>query len=183
MSATRPPLSQADIAPPEFLADLIERYQMRVWRYLRTLGCDPALADDLTQDTFVAVMRRPPEIINDAATEGYLRRIAYHLMIDHRRRSKRMISRERIAEAESLWVRWIGFESETEPMRLLRSCFERLTPRAKLSLRMRYADRASRDEIATALDISPDGAKNLMQRAKIQLRDCIFARMTPADES
>ena len=179
MSLPRPHVSPAEATPAELVAHLIERYQTRVWRYLRTLGCDPSLADDLTQDTFVAVLRRPPEIINDAATDGYLRRVAYHLMIDHRRRAKRMVVRERIAEADSLWVRWIGCESEDEPMRLLRSCFERLTPRAKMSLRMRYADHASREEIAGALNISADGAKNLMQRAKNQLRECIQARMAP----
>ena len=179
MSPPRPQVSPADIAPTELVAYLIERYQTRVWRYLRTMGCDPALADDLTQDTFVAVLRRPPEIFNDAATDGYLRRVAYHLMIDHRRRAKRMVVCERVAEAESLWVRWIGCESEAEPMRLLRSCFERLTPRAKTSLRMRYHDHASREDIAAALEISPDGAKNLMQRAKNQMRECIQTRMAP----
>jgi RNA polymerase sigma-70 factor (ECF subfamily) len=38
---------------------------------------------------------------------------------------------------------------------------------------MRFRDRFSRAEIASALAISESGAKNLMQRAKKQLRTCV----------
>jgi RNA polymerase sigma-70 factor (ECF subfamily) len=48
-----------------------------------------------------------------------------------------------------------------------------LTDRARLALEMRFRDRGSRAEIAAALGITEHGAKNLMQRAKQQLRDCI----------
>ena len=40
---------------------LVRRHQVGVWRYLRFLGCPPELADDLAQDTFLALMRHPPE--------------------------------------------------------------------------------------------------------------------------
>ena len=40
-------------------AQLIEKYQVGVWRYLRALGCEPALADDLTQETFLSVLQHP----------------------------------------------------------------------------------------------------------------------------
>jgi RNA polymerase sigma-70 factor (ECF subfamily) len=48
-----------------------------------------------------------------------------------------------------------------------------LTERARLALTMRFRDNSSRDDIAAALEITDHGAKNLMQRAKHQLRECI----------
>jgi RNA polymerase sigma-70 factor (ECF subfamily) len=43
---------------------------------------------------------------------------------------------------------------------------------------MRFRDDSSRDEIATALEITEHGAKNLMQRAKQQLRECIERKLS-----
>ena len=44
------------------LADLVRQHQAGVWRYLRFLGCDRPLADDLTQETFLAVLETPFDI-------------------------------------------------------------------------------------------------------------------------
>ncbi len=52
-------------------AAFIAKHQEGVWRYLRAIGCDSNLADDLTQETFLAVLRRPFEWVNDAASAGY----------------------------------------------------------------------------------------------------------------
>ncbi|MDV7390211.1 sigma factor-like helix-turn-helix DNA-binding protein, partial [Arthrospira platensis SPKY1] len=59
----------------------------------------------------------------------------------------------------------------------LRECLQQLTDRARMALDMRFRDRGSRSEIAAALGISEHGAKNLMQRAKQQLRTCIERKM------
>jgi RNA polymerase sigma-70 factor (ECF subfamily) len=156
---------------------LIDKYQIKIWRYLRALGCDETLADDLTQDTFVAVLRRPFEIVNDAATAVYLKRVSYHLLVDYRRRSKRMIVTEDIDLRDRMWVRWIGENGEEEIFEYLKSCYERLTDRAKLALQLRFREGASREKIADELAISTNGAKNLMQRAKAQLKECIESRV------
>ena len=41
------------------LTDLVRSYQAGVWRYLRFLGAEDALADDLTQETFLTIWKRP----------------------------------------------------------------------------------------------------------------------------
>ncbi len=179
------PGSQSDNTDIENQVDiqsLIDRFQLSIWRYLRVLGCDETLADDLTQDTFVAVLRRPIEYLSDTATSAYLRRVAYHLLIDHRRRSKRTVLTQELDLYDQLWFRWAGGESENEIFEYLKACFDRLTDRAKLSLRMRFAEGASREKIAEALGISPNGAKNLMQRAKTQLKECIESQMNAGQE-
>ena len=62
-SAGTTPAHQPDSAstsePDPWVEELARRHQAGVWRYLRLLGCAPDLADDLVQETFLQVLRRP----------------------------------------------------------------------------------------------------------------------------
>jgi len=155
------------------LTELVARHQTSVWRYVRALGADAALADDLTQDTFLEIMRRPFTQFSDAATASYLRRVAHNLLISRRRRDRRMTVTEHIEQFDSAWMRWAGFDSGNLALDALAECFKRLTERSQLALRLRFSHDSSRQGIAESLGISEHGAKNLMQRAKLQLRHCV----------
>lgn len=159
------------------VVQLIACHQASVWRYLRALGCDACLADDLTQDTFLEVMRRPFVQYSDQATAAYLRRVAHNLFITVKRRSGKVIAVERPEDLETAWMRWAGFDGGSSALDALEHCFKRLSPRAQQALRMRFANDATREEIAEALSISEHGAKNLMQRAKTSLRECVESKL------
>jgi RNA polymerase sigma-70 factor (ECF subfamily) len=159
-------------------ARLIETYQTGVWRYLRALGCEPALAEDLTQDTFLAVLQRPFQDVSPASTSAYLRRTALNMLISHERRAGRVRSTDNIEQLDQAWARWVGNDDGEVVLDHLRDCLKRLTARARMALEMRFRDDRSRSDIAAALHISPHGAKNLMQRAKQQLRECIEAKLS-----
>jgi RNA polymerase sigma-70 factor (ECF subfamily) len=158
---------------------LIETHQAGVWRYLRAMGCDPTLAEDLTQETFLAVLQRPFQEVNAAATTSYLRKTALNMLISHERRAGRVRAVENIEQLDTTWTRWVGDDDGEQVLDHLRDCLARLTPRARLALEMRFRDDHSRTEIAEVLKITEHGAKNLMQRAKQQLRDCIEAKRSP----
>ena len=75
---------------------------------------------------------------------------------------------------DEIWDRWAGKDLTGDiAVEVLRDCLQKLTERAQLALRMRFADGTSRVEIGEALGISDHGARNLMQRAKQQLRICV----------
>jgi RNA polymerase sigma-70 factor (ECF subfamily) len=156
---------------------LIERHQTGVWRYLRALGCDPAEADDLTQETFLAVLQKPFEDYDPAATAGYLRKVAHNLFITVRRRAGRVVAVAEIEQVDTAWTRWVGQDNGAAMLELLRDCLGELTQRARWALEMRFRDGLPRMEIAAELKITEHGAKNLMQRAKKQLRGCIERKM------
>ena len=165
-------------------ADLIHKHQRGIWRYLRMLGCDESTADDLTQETFLRVLRRDDFVQhNDSATAGYLRRTAYNLLVSRHRKLGRM---QTIAEPQLLdetWDRWAGKDLTGDAaVEALQDCFEKLTERARLALRMRFDSSASRVEIGEALGITDHGARNLMQRAKQQLRQCVEEKLQLSDE-
>lgn len=157
---------------------MIADHQAGVWRYLRAIGCDAALADDITQETFVAVIRRPFVQVNAAATVSYLRRVAYHLLVSYRRRQKKMFVTSELEQLDAQWMRWAGADGDGNDVTdALSDCFKRLTQRAQLSLRLRFAENASRELIAQQLGITEHGAKNLMQRAKTQLKECLDGKL------
>jgi RNA polymerase sigma-70 factor (ECF subfamily) len=158
-------------------ARLIATYQAGVWRYLRALGCDAALADDLTQETLIRILERPFEHVHEAATAAYLRRTAHNLFISHRRREGKLAEAAGIEAVTADWSRWAEHDAGEDLLAALRECLQGLTDRARLALEMRFRDHRSRAEIAAALAITEHGAKNLMQRAKQQLRECIEQKL------
>jgi RNA polymerase sigma-70 factor (ECF subfamily) len=156
---------------------LIQTHQAGVWRYLRALGCDSALAEDLTQDTFLAVLQRPFQDINATATAAYLRKTALNLLISFRRRAGKVTAVEDVEELDRTWSQWVGSDNGEELLEALKECLQGLTPRARMALERRFQQNSSRAEIAAALEITEHGAKNLMQRAKQQLRNCIEQKL------
>ncbi len=79
---------------------------------------------------------------------------------------------------DEIWDRWAGKDLTGDTaVEALRDCLGKLTDRASLALRMRFADQASRVEIGKALEITEHGARNLMQRAKQQLRTCVEEKL------
>jgi RNA polymerase sigma-70 factor (ECF subfamily) len=143
------------------------------------LGCDTATADDLTQETFLRVLRRDNFVQhNDAATSSYLRRTAYNLLVSLHRKQGRVQTVAEAAVLDEVWDRWAGKDLTGDfAVEALQICFSTLTERAQTALRMRFAEQASRVEIGKALEITDHGARNLMQRAKMQLRDCVEERI------
>lgn len=156
---------------------LIRDHQTAVWRYLRALGCTVEQADDFTQETFLAVLEKPFQEYNPNATRAYLRKVAFNLFITAQRRSGRVIAVENVEQYDSDWTRWAGHDDGEAAIDALRECFEQLADRGQLALRMRFREKRSRAEIAEALGMTEHGAKNLMQRAKKRLRDCVEGKV------
>lgn len=145
---------------------------------MRSIGCDHSLADDLTQETFVAVLRKPFIQVSPASTSSYLRRVAFHLLVSFRRRQKRVVITSEMDQLDLQWMRWAGIDGdESDLTEALEDCFRRLTKRAQFSLKMRFGENATRELIAKELGISEHGAKNLMQRAKTQLKQCLDGKL------
>ena len=163
-------------------AELIETYQQGVWRYLRALGCQPAQADDLTQETFLAVLQRPFVDHGPAARAAYLRKVAFHQFISAQRRAGKVVAVENIEEFDQAWGQWAEQDNGELLLESLRQCLQKLTERARRALEMRFRDRDARSDIASSLGITEHGAKNLMQRAKKQLKRCIEGKIRERGE-
>ncbi len=156
---------------------LVTEHQAGVWRYLRALGCDPALAEDLTQETFLAVFQRPFHDYNRSATASYLRRTAHNLFISMQRRAGKVTAVEDVETLDRSWHQWAAEDNGEAALAALRECLGGLSQRARRALQLRFRDRETRARIAADLQITEHGAKNLMQRAKQRLRSCIESKL------
>ena len=130
-------------------AELITKHQHGVWRYLRMLGCDAATADDLTQETFLKVLRSDKfQQHSSAATSSYLRRTAYHLLVSLHRKMGRVRSVPDTRLIDQVWDRWAGKDlSGDRSVDALRHCLDALTDRARLSLRMKIGRASCRERV------------------------------------
>jgi RNA polymerase sigma-70 factor (ECF subfamily) len=160
----------------EFAA-MVREHQAGLWRYLRFLGCEAALAEDLVQETFLAVWRKPFEDRGPQATAGYLRRVAHNLFVSAVRRAKVRPAFRDLAEADRAWAGHAGEDEGDAYRAALRLCLDTLGGKARRALELFYGERGSRKEVGAELGLKPDGVKTLMRRARDALRECIGRRM------
>lgn len=171
-----PAPASSDIPRRDDLAALVQQNQVWVWRYLRFLGCDPSLADDLTQETFVAVLGRERSI-DPKALRSYLRRVASNQFKKTRSRHRRQVELVDETIAEVAFDLFCGRDDGGEYTTALRSCLASLDDRSREAIEWRYAKRRSRAEIGAHLDLAETGVKSLLQRTAARLRECIKRRM------
>ena len=83
------------VEPSVRFEQLVQAHQREVWRYLRFLGASAAEADDLTQETFLEVWRKPFVEHNERASAAYLRTVArnrFLMGVRSRGRKPRLLS-------------------------------------------------------------------------------------------
>src|SRR6202008_459247 len=85
---------------PDLLDRLIEQYQQRLYRYLLFLTGEPALAEDLFQETWIRVLERGHQYNAKSKFASWLFAIARNLVIDASRR-KKIRSLEELANPET----------------------------------------------------------------------------------
>ena len=156
-----------------FIAELVERHQQAVWRYLRYLGCGEHDAADITQDTFFAVLHMELEEMPPSSLAKYLRTTAKNLLLSKRRRLRREVPLDNVAEFAEVWEEHDGEEVAERYKEAMAGCLESLDDRERRAVQARYSEKRSRADMATEFGISDDGVKALLQRCRARLRDCI----------
>lgn len=152
--------------------DLVSRHQPAVWRYLRFLGAAADQAEDLLQETFFAVWRRPFEQRGEAATRAYLTTVARNLFLTALRRGRVQLHFASVDEADLAW-KLHAEDGGAAFVTALRECLERLPGRQAEAVRLQYYDARPRDEVGRLLGISVEGVKTLLRRVRAELRACV----------
>jgi RNA polymerase sigma-70 factor (ECF subfamily) len=155
------------------LAQVVAQHQATVWRYVRYLGADAAEADDLVQETFLAVFRSKFVHESDGETAGYLRTTARNQLLMLRRRQRRGPNEVELEAAEAVWAETLGDGPADPYLEALAGCLEHIDGRARQAIDLQYTHRESREAIAERLHMKPEGVKTLLRRTRETLRDCI----------
>ena len=162
---------------PVNLESLMRTHQADIWRFLRVLGCERELADDLTQETFLKLFQSDFEERDGAQTSAYLRTSAKNLFLSARRRQGHKAAPLNFDDIELDWANFAGKDGGSAQIDALKECMEALDEREHLALAMRYREKASREDIAKVIELSDGGTKNVMERAKKQLRACVEQKL------
>jgi RNA polymerase sigma-70 factor (ECF subfamily) len=160
------------------LANLVQKHQAGVWRYVRFLGADASEADDLTQETFLALARAEFVERDERQTAGYLRVVARNQLLALRRKQNREVSTVELEAADSVWAAAAGPDGSLGGyLEALRDCVQQLEGRARQAIELHYHDQAGREAIATRLEMQPDGVKTLLRRTRQVLRECVERKL------
>jgi RNA polymerase sigma-70 factor (ECF subfamily) len=143
-------------------AHMIETHQMDVYNVsLRILG-NPADAEDITQDTFLAAFDRMDTYRSDQALGPWLRAIARNRAIDLVRRRARAPEPELPRAPDSVEDLALA---QVEAERVRRA-LDRLPVRDRALLVLRYWEDQPVDAIAGALSMSDGSARVALLRAR-----------------
>ena len=157
------------VAPPmddEAFAAFYERSARALWAYLARTSGDPALAEDIMQESYVRFLciANPPSYLSDGevACRRYLFRIATNLLRDHWRRP-------RAASIEDLPEIAFARADELAPFDsqlILGPAFAGMRPRDRQLLWLAYAEGYSHREIAEITGLASASIRLLLFRAR-----------------
>jgi len=146
--------------------DLYVSYARDVYRFALYLSGDPALADDITSETFIRVWSSP-EPIRLATVKAYLLTIARNLWLTERKRRLRSQDLDdTIPDTSQSVSRQVEVKDELD--RVLRALRE-IPEVDRAALLMRVDEGLPYEEVAAALGLPVATVKVKVHRARLRL--------------
>lgn len=137
-----------------------------LWAYLVRASADPALADDLMQESYVRFLcaERAPSLATDgeSAARLYLFRIASNLLRDHWRRPRA----SSIDELPEQLFAAADQAAHADSQILLAPALNRMKPRERQLLWLAHAEGYSHREIAAIMGLATPSVRLLLFRAR-----------------
>ena len=158
-------------------AEFYERSARPLWAYLARVSGDPALADDLMQESYVRFLcaAQPPTLAEgEVASRRYLFRIATNLLRDHWRRPHSS-SIEEIPE-EMFAVKDSSRQSDSQAW--LGPALARMSIRERQLLWLAHAEGYSHREIAEVTGLGAASIRLLLFRARRKIASMLREQPT-----
>ena len=163
----------------EACAGLLERYQRPVFTVIARLVSDPAVAEELAQETFLKAFRRLDTFDQRRGFSPWLLRIAHNTAIDAlRRREPPTLDIDAVAgcDAQVVASGEPGPDRQAEHRLLARdllSALAQLRPEHRLALLLRLQDAQTYKQIAYVMGVSEGTAKSHVHRARGRLAEAM----------
>jgi|SRR5271156_1766169 RNA polymerase sigma-70 factor (ECF subfamily) len=151
--------------------ELFLRYRERVYAFFRRRMNDAAQAEELSQETFLAVLRAATRYEPRATFRAYLFGIAFNILAAHRRKSASASASSTSAPDE------ISSPASTDPVTAMyiRQAVERLEAAEREVLLLREFEELSYEEIAKILRAPVNTVRSRLFRARMALREILIA--------
>lgn len=154
----------------EALLDLYDRALPQVYGYLLSRCGSPAIAEDLTAETFLAAVDAVKRRTVSPLTTAWLVGVARHKLVDHWRRGareERMLDTTRAdGDATPVVDPW----NERIDAAVANAVLEGLASHHRAALTLRYLDGLSVPEVADVLGRTVHATEALLVRARVAFR-------------
>lgn len=175
-------VSQARVGDPKAFAELVRRYEGKIFRLAQHITQNREDAEDVLQETFLKAYEHLDQFQGASKFYTWIVRIAVNqaLMKLRKRKADRTVSMdESIDTGEDTVVREIAAwdpspeerYSKEELTSILESAVQSLAPPYRTVFILRDVEELSTEETAEALDLSIPAVKSRLLRARLQLRD------------
>jgi RNA polymerase sigma-70 factor (ECF subfamily) len=141
-------------------------------RFLRVLGASHTEAEDAVQEAFLQALRTPPVQRSSSETAAWLRTVAKNVFLKSLRKTRKVVAVD-MRSIEQDWAEVAGDDGAQMMVDALKQCISFLDERERRALDLRYTMNASRESMATDLGLSEGGVKNLLERVKAKLKECV----------
>jgi RNA polymerase sigma-70 factor (ECF subfamily) len=164
-----------DGATDEF-AELVRRYQSRVFAILYRYERDNQRVEDLAQETFVKAWRALGQFDARAPFEHWISRIAVRTALDHLRREKKHKNEVGLPELGEDVLDWLRTDNERSELddrsaaEVLNLGMQELSPSDRMVITMQEIEGRSIKEIAAAMGISGLAVRVRAVRARARLK-------------
>ncbi len=194
MTDSLPPLQPPsdDSAPDDDRAELFIRLlaenERRLTAYVMALLPHAADAEDVLQETKLAIWRSFGQFEEGTNFGAWSRTIAFHRILDFRKRKARENERLCFSDECCRMLADSIEEGETrreEQMQSLMHCVGQLQPVHRNMLALRYFDHLSIDQVAEQVGRSVGATYRALSRIRLALRDCVstkHSRLQPMSE-
>ncbi len=162
-------------------AELVTRYQDRLYNVVYHIVNDREEACDIVQETFLQSYTNLSRFRQSSRFYTWLYRIAFNISIGTLRQKKRKVSMEQILDdyGECLASKDESPEhkmTSEESSRLLWEAINRLPSEYRTPLILREMEEASYEEIADILHVPVGTVRSRLHRARLALKDLIERR-------
>jgi RNA polymerase sigma-70 factor, ECF subfamily len=147
----------------EAFQELFARYRQPIYAFFRRRLTGKDRAEDLTQETFVVIVRNSVRYQPKALFRTYLYGIAMNILSAERRRAERA-QRELNPEITAL-------DDLSEPGLWVREALEKLAPEERQILMLREYEQLSYSEIAALLNLPINTVRSKLFRARQALKN------------
>ena len=168
-------IHKAQMADPDVVVELYERYQLRIFRYLYYQIGDLQTAEDLTSEVFIRMINALHDYNQEKFSfQAWLFRIARNLSIDNFRTTNirmdvRLDENQIATHDDPLDLVEQGLTSEQ-----LGRALGRLSANQRDVVIMRFVNGMSIREVAEVMNKSQDSIKGLQRRALLALREILI---------
>jgi len=167
-SASQDPTRTAELLMnDEAFASFYQRTARSLWAYLAKVSGNPALADDLVQETYLRFLTAQLRDEGEVAYRQYLFKIGTNLLRDHWRRPSAS-ALDDIPEY-ALPVQEAPRTEHLDNRALLEAAFTRMKPRERQLLWLAHAECYTHREIATITGLGETSIRLLLFRARKKL--------------